>query len=535
MKLDIGTLLFVTSIIFTSQTIVVFLQYKVNKTYQGLGWWLSGAILLALAFLLMPLVNIPRLRIFAVLSNPLVFSGLTLLSVGLNKFFGRKESRWVSVLILCVSIGSYMVFIVRPDGLRIRSVIVAISTAVITLKIGFTLFREKKPNFDASALFCSVIFLAYGLFQAAIAVIQLVSIRVTSYSAIHSSPALTAMFLVPIICGVLWTSGFIIMVNQRLNAANLEEQSKLQLVFDTSPGAQLITRARDSVLVDINASFLSMTGYNREEVMGKNMLELRVWNHPSDRESFLSEMGETGFIDNREYLFRRKNGKLFIGEISARMIMLQGEVHIMSVVQDISERKQAEQKIRELVQQLEFEKNLAELNAITDNLTSLMNRRYFDESLLTEFNRLKRSGASLSLIILDIDHFKNFNDTYGHLAGDNCLRQVGSVLRTVVKRLPDIVARYGGEEFVVIMPETDRDGAASLAEQIRAGVEELGIPHSTSEAAKCVTISAGVVTARPIDLEEPVQIIALADEALYEAKHNGRNQVRVSPARFIDI
>ena len=128
---------------------------------------------------------------------------------------------------------------------------------------------------------------------------------------------------------------------------------------------------------------------------------------------------------------------------------------------------------------------------------------------------MKRSGSTLSLIMLDVDHFKKFNDSYGHLAGDDCLRQIGTTLKTIIARAPDIVARYGGEEFVVILPETVALGAEALAERIRKAIEALAIPHSASETAEYVTVSLGVVTVHTTGLTAPEQVVALADEALY--------------------
>jgi diguanylate cyclase (GGDEF)-like protein len=200
---------------------------------------------------------------------------------------------------------------------------------------------------------------------------------------------------------------------------------------------------------------------------------------------------------------------------------------MLFMIRDITERKLAEQKIQQLVLQLEQERNTAQLNLITDSLTGLLNRRYFDESLKTEFYRLKRSGDILSLIMLDVDYFKRYNDNYGHLAGDDCLRQIGTILKTIVARVPDIVARYGGEEFVVILPKTDENGAKTIAERIRKAVEALAIPHATSEIGKYVTVSIGVVTVNMSAYDSPEQIVTLADEAMYGAKKGGRNRIEV--------
>jgi len=186
-------------------------------------------------------------------------------------------------------------------------------------------------------------------------------------------------------------------------------------------------------------------------------------------------------------------------------------------------------RIQELIQGLEVERNEAQKNALTDGLTLLANRKQFDETLTREFSRAKRSKKPLSLIMLDLDLFKKFNDRYGHLAGDECLRMVAAALQTALRRVPDLVARYGGEEFVVILPDTTMAGAAVVAERLRKAVEALAIPHAGSELMEHVTASLGVATSDPMKMDKPERIVQLADEALYSAKSEGRNRVATAP------
>lgn len=172
--------------------------------------------------------------------------------------------------------------------------------------------------------------------------------------------------------------------------------------------------------------------------------------------------------------------------------------------------------------ELKRARDLLEQLSITDALTGLANRRRFDAVLAAEIERQRRSGESLSLVLLDVDHFKHYNDTYGHPAGDDCLRAVASVIDTMVGRAVDTAARYGGEEFAFILPNTCLDGAKALAEGIRAGVAALNILHRASSAANHVTLSAGVASSPDTP---PAQLIAQADECLYRAKALGRNRI----------
>jgi diguanylate cyclase (GGDEF)-like protein len=163
--------------------------------------------------------------------------------------------------------------------------------------------------------------------------------------------------------------------------------------------------------------------------------------------------------------------------------------------------------------------------ATSDGLTGLANRRLFDDFLDQEWRRHQRHGRPLSLLLLDVDFFKRYNDTYGHPAGDECLRKVGTALRSAVQRTEDIVARYGGEEFAAVLPETDAAGARALAERIRTSVAELAIPHSSSDTAAHVTVSLGVATTVPPRDGALDGLVQTADKALYEAKERGRNRV----------
>ena len=158
----------------------------------------------------------------------------------------------------------------------------------------------------------------------------------------------------------------------------------------------------------------------------------------------------------------------------------------------------------------------------------MANRRRFDEYLNAEWRRLVREQRPLSLILCDIDYFKLYNDTYGHLAGDFCLQQVAGVLRQSLRRPADLVARYGGEEFAMILPNTDITRAAFIAEDVRKRVRELSIPHVESPVSQYVTLSLGVATFIPTSDTSAQELIAAADESLYQAKNEGRDRVVVN-------
>jgi diguanylate cyclase (GGDEF)-like protein len=196
-------------------------------------------------------------------------------------------------------------------------------------------------------------------------------------------------------------------------------------------------------------------------------------------------------------------------------------------------RRELERRNEELEEanvRLERANRMLQSLSYLDGLTGLANRRHLDEALEQEWRRAGRDKAPLSLVMIDIDHFKRFNDTYGHQGGDACLRQVGHALTGSLKRAGDLAARYGGEEFAVVLPGTDMAGAAAFAESVRAQVEGLKIAREPS-GATVVTVSVGVATIVPSADSSASALLAAADQALYRSKANGRNRVSLRDLR----
>lgn len=276
----------------------------------------------------------------------------------------------------------------------------------------------------------------------------------------------------------------------------------------------------------ISPSIAKLTGYSPEgiDALGLQNLIISIEN-PGENKLRISEIeknrkeGKTGEY-SADYLIRTKNGDLkWLGDHSFPWRdgfgNLIGSVGILS---DITERKQMEAALREMNHKLQ---RLAAL----DGLTRVANRRRLDEFLSLEWRRARREHKPVSLILSDIDHFKLYNDTYGHQAGDDCLKAVAGTIKECVKRPLDLVARYGGEEFAVVLPDTVGTGAVHIAENICAEIRKLGIPHAGSSTNEYVTISCGVSTMVPAKGNSFEDLIALVDKGLYEAKRQGRNRV----------
>ncbi|MEG5066612.1 diguanylate cyclase [Microcoleus sp. B3-A4] len=192
---------------------------------------------------------------------------------------------------------------------------------------------------------------------------------------------------------------------------------------------------------------------------------------------------------------------------------------VVTTFADITERKRAEEMLRHRAEQ-------ERLIATTDGLTQVANRRCFDERLQSEWYRLMQGKQQLSLIMLDVDYFKRYNDCYGHQAGDTCLVQVAKAAAASVKRSTDLFVRYGGEEFAAILPSTDAAGAIAVAESIRQAIRYLAIPHEQSDVSAIVTVSMGIATVIPCLGTSPDELVAVADRALYDAKRQGRDRYK---------
>jgi len=242
--------------------------------------------------------------------------------------------------------------------------------------------------------------------------------------------------------------------------------------------------------------------------------------HPDDLPMIMATLqglragGEAASFSFRQF---RKDGTMLWLESNVRR--LRGDGGFVMVSRDITPRKQAEMQIVEA-------NRLLETLAAQDGLTGLANRRQFDAVIEQEMRRARRSGATLSLVLIDVDCFKSYNDQFGHLAGDTCLRAVAEAVRGALRRPGDLAARYGGEEIAVVLPDIDEVGAVSIAEHIREAVRGLGLEHPGNLADRIVTISAGVGTLAPVqESHMPEDLIEPADHALYTAKSAGRNRV----------
>ncbi len=293
-----------------------------------------------------------------------------------------------------------------------------------------------------------------------------------------------------------------------------QQAERLRLIVDSMDEGLMVIEPSGRIQYT-NPSCDRYLGYAPAELAGASLDDLLA---PSVAQEYLALFSESlagtaqpEWPGAREVLIRQRDGILRAMDFT--LTPMAGEQPLLvALLHDITHHKQSE--------------NALQRAAMVDPLTKIANRRHFDSFLEKEWQRAVRSSEPLSLIVLDVDHFKGYNDSLGHAAGDTCLQQVALALQSHALRATDIAARYGGEEFVLLFGETGFEATCLLAEAIRAHIESLHIPNPRSATSRWVTASLGVATIVPTQLDDIKEFFVCADRAMYAVKDAGRNGVR---------
>ncbi len=307
--------------------------------------------------------------------------------------------------------------------------------------------------------------------------------------------------------------------SRRLQKSLQTSEAYFRLLAETSRDVIVLTDLEGARRY-VSPAAAELLGWSPEELLGGSYRDLV---HPDDLGEWKnlladSGTGTTGKI--LQYRCRKKDGSYLWMESNLRLYhdpTTGTPFGFVNVVRDISGRKAAEEDLEKAFR-------LVESLASLDGLTEIANRRRLDQVLEHEWRLAIRTVSDISLLLIDVDHFKAYNDLYGHLAGDDCLRRLAKVILEMVARPSDLVARYGGEEFAVVLPNTPPAGAMQVAERIRSAVQELDMPHEGNQH-RVVTVSIGCATQTPEMDSKLDGLIDAADHALYRAKNAGRNAI----------
>jgi len=287
----------------------------------------------------------------------------------------------------------------------------------------------------------------------------------------------------------------------------------IKKLVDVTP-VPLFYKDKDGIYRGCNQAFEAFIGKSKDEIIGKTAYEISTDTNADKYTDMDKELFDNPGKQTYEYEYMDSDNEIrnvIFDKVTYNNAFDEVE-GLIGIITDITESKLRETELSE--------------KSYTDSLTGISNRRFFDENIQKIWERCIQEKGSLSLIMIDIDLFKNFNDCYGHQEGDGCLKKVAAIIKKALHRVADIAVRYGGEEFLVILPNTNKSGALGVAARIQQGLSEMSINHEASNVQNIVTISQGVAEISN-ETHSVFECLTQADQLLYKAKENGRNRIEV--------
>ncbi len=518
--MDLATVMLMLAVgSFIFALLLVILKFS-GTTRREVPFWIQAKFCQAAGSLLL----FTRVGIFdgvTLLANVVLLLGCAYEAWAVRTLSGRLVKRWVHLLVsvVVVAISVSTVFMAPPFG---RGILFVFQTLFYFLPGVFLL--HKQPD---RSLLQTLLGVSYSLAGLVFLIAAIVSLAFPEHvfgpgidRRVHAVIPLTSF------CIFLISSYILLMLaKQRSDQQVVQIQKSLekseiqfQRMVETALEGILIFDA-DYRIVFANKQMASVLGYTLDELVGRpyssffpqNQLEIRKY------QEYLRKCGKDAVY---ECCLLGKSGEERWFKVSAKAIMDEAGRFdgAFAMLTDITDRKVMELALAD------SNRRLTELSN-TDSLTGIANRRCFDAALAREYARLSRTKSKLSIILIDVDDFKAYNDRYGHVMGDECLRQIGRVLTACIRESVDLAARYGGEEFACILPDTDLQMAVQVGERIQQRIRDLKIEHENSPVSEFITASFGVTTVQYSPERSLEEIIDIADKLLYQAKASGRNRI----------
>ena len=472
--------------------------------FAGIELWFVAMFLQVGSSIFIALRGVVPDYVSIVVSNTLLISGVLALLLGLELFAGQKGPRIHDYIMLIIFVAIMIYFSLFQPDINIRTIAFSTMLLVLMLQISWLLLFRVPSELAQIARVPAIVTSGYVLISAGR--IILVLCYPMGPGDLFNSDTIDAVPLV-LYCGLTCCLmiSLILMVNRRLLQNVLLQEKKYNLIFHSSPNAIMLTRISDGIIFEVNEGFTNITGYLREEAIGRTTYELDFWVNEEDRVNMIEELSGNQQIRKFELLFRKKSGEVFYGLYMANVLTINDEECILANLSDISEIS----KIKHDLQVM----------ATHDDLTGLPNRALLYDRFAAAVANAQRNDNAFAVVSLDIDRFKLINDNLGHLLGDKALIAVAERLLGILRKV-DTVARIGGDEFILLLEDVeDRDAVRSVVEKIQ---NDFRNPFLLGDQEMTLTLSIGVAL-YPDDGQVMEVLLSKSDDALYRVKEKGRN------------
>ena len=505
MTFDIKTIMLFNILVNLIATGALMIVWKQNhKLYKGITFWLVDMFFQAIgSFLIILRGQVPDF-ISIVLANAFILSGMIFLLAGMERFVGKKTLQIHNLLLIAASVGLLSFYSLIQPILFIREIIISAMIVIMNMQICWLLFQRASIYLRRITFITGSVLGGY-VFVSLVRIVLLATVPLNTGDFLKSGLVDSLPIILYITLTSCLTISIILMVNKRLLSDVQAAQEKFTTSFKASPYAITLTRPSDGVIFEVNEGFVNITGYQYDEAIGKTTIDLNLWKEEDDRLHVVKELEMGKKVEAVEFKFQNKSGGTIEGLFSASIIVINNEKCILSSISDITELSLIKQKLQQI--------------ATHDSLTGLPNRSLLYDKFDTATSEDKQNQNKAAIATLDLDWFKNINDTYGHDNGDKVLIAAANRLTEVLGE-NDTISRFGGDEFVLLMEGIScKEDAAAFTQKV---LDRFRQPFEIDGHELYITVSIGIAL-YPDDGSNINDLIKKSDYSLYHVKANGRN------------